>query len=171
MIPLNVTHLAILTDDLLAAVKGFPGVPSDGSVDDLVPTSRYRNMMSTMLSFFAETYKSTFGFAQGPPLHDPLTIAFVSRPELFKVKRYRVDVDCSHGLGMGQTVVDVWNYRVCDDTWGRNGKNVLVAEDVDVRFSRFLLFLSLMSYVFLPRSKPSSICFWNASTSVTRLLH
>jgi hypothetical protein len=53
--PLNVTHLAILTDDLLAKVKGFPGVPSDGSVNDLVPTSPYRNIMSTMLSFFAET--------------------------------------------------------------------------------------------------------------------
>lgn len=132
MIPLNVTHLAILTDDLLARVKGFPSLPSGLSVHDLAPTSPYRNMMSTMLSFFTEAYKSTFGFAQGPPLHDPLTIAFVSRPELFKVTRYRVDVDCSHGLGMGQTIVDVWNYRVCDDSWGRNGKNVLVAEDVDV---------------------------------------
>lgn len=137
MIPLNVTHLAILTDTLLADVKGYPSKPEATPVDDLVPTSPFRNMMSTMLSFFSETYKSTFGFTQGPPLHDPLTIAYVSHPELFNLKRYRVDVDCSHGLGMGQTIVDVWNYRECDDSWGRNGKNVLVAEDVDVGVANF----------------------------------
>lgn len=170
MIPLNVTHLAILTDDLFAKVKGFPSLPSDGSIHDLVPTTPYRHMMSTMLSFFTEAYKSTFGFVQGPPLHDPLTIAFVSRPDLFKARRYRVDVDCSHGLGMGQTVVDVWSYRVCDDSWGRNGKNVLVAEDVDVSFGSSAS-CTVDKLCFVSRSMASSICFWNASKSATPLLH
>ena len=132
MMPLNVTHTAILTDALHARVKGHPAISPTQTIHDLTPTSPFRNMISTMLSFFTETYKSTFGFVDGPPLHDPLTIAYISRPGIFKTKRYRVDVDCSHGLGMGQTVVDVWNYRECDESWGRNGRNVSVAEEVDV---------------------------------------
>lgn len=136
MIPLNVTHLAILNNSQHASMKGHdPAVTATSTPKDLVPMSPFRSMMSTMLSFFADAYKSTFGFTQGPPLHDPLTVAYVSNPEIFKTARYRVDIDCSYGYGVGQTIVDVWNYRECDKSWGRNGKNVLVAEDVDVSYS------------------------------------
>lgn len=135
MIPLNVTHQAILTIQQHIKMKGHSAELEPGA--DLLSrpsTTPFRNTLSTMLSFFASAYESTFGFVEGPPLHDPLTIAYIAYPEIFKTKRYRVDVDCSpHGaLGVGQTVVDVWNYRECDDTWGSGGKNVLVAEDVDV---------------------------------------
>lgn len=138
MIPLNVTHMAILNDKHHASLKGYDQADA-GRLGDLVPTSPFRNMMSTMLSFFADAYKSTFGFTQGPPLHDPLTVAFISNPEIFKTTRYRVDIDCSYGHGVGQTIVDVWNYRECDESWGRNGKNVLVAEDVDVSYGYAIL--------------------------------
>ncbi|KAF8312678.1 nucleoside hydrolase [Clavulina sp. PMI_390] len=132
MIPLNVTHKAILTNARHARVKGHDSIPEGSSIDLLLTTSPFRTMMSTMLSFFSQTYEHVFGFTEGPPLHDPLTLAYISQPEIFTTKRYRVDVDCSDGLGVGQTVVDVWNYRKCDNSWGKNGKNVLVAEDVDV---------------------------------------
>ncbi|KAF9506488.1 hypothetical protein BS47DRAFT_1378108 [Hydnum rufescens UP504] len=98
----------------------------------LNPTTPLRETLSSLLSFFAESYRTTFGFIDGPPLHDALTIAYVSKPELFETIRYRVDVDCSTSLGVGQTVVDVFNYRTCEDNWGSAGKNVLVAIDVDV---------------------------------------
>ena len=90
-----------------------------------------------MLTYFADTYKSTFGFVDGPPLHDALTIAYIARPDFFRCKRYRVDVELTGLHALGETVVDVWNYRSCDTSWGRSGKNCLVAESVDV-CTRFL---------------------------------
>ena len=137
MIPLNVTHTALLTPDMHTRLRGHNPASSDS---DLPAKTPLRHTLSTLVQFFADAYRSTFGFTSGPPLHDALTIAYISRPDLFRTTRYRVDVDCSpHGsLSMGQTVVDVWNYRICDDSWGSSGKNALVAEEVDVsnRFQR-----------------------------------
>ena len=92
-----------------------------------------RHMLSTLIGFFADSYRSTFGFVDGPPLHDALTIAYVARPELFTCRRYRVDIELSGTHTAGETVVDVWNYRKCDDSWGPDGKNCMVAEKLDVR--------------------------------------
>jgi uridine nucleosidase len=62
-----------------------------------------------------------------------LTIAYVSKPELFTLKRYRVDVELTGAHSSGQTVADVYGYLKVDDTWGRTGKNCEVATDLDVR--------------------------------------
>ncbi|KAG8810125.1 Uridine nucleosidase 1 [Serendipita sp. 399] len=89
-------------------------------------------MLSTICMYFANAYRTTFGFHNGPPLHDPLTIAYLSQPEIFKTKRYRVDVELAGTHTVGETVVDVWNYRnLEEDDWSK-GKNCLVAEAVDV---------------------------------------
>jgi len=58
----------------------------------------------------------------------------LSRPEIFSVKRYRVDVELTGTHTAGETVVDSWNYRGLsdDDRWGVDGKNCLVAQSVDV---------------------------------------
>lgn len=82
--------------------------------------------------FFAGTYKSTFGFHTGPPLHDALTVAYLCQPNLFKATRYRVDVELAGQHTLGETVVDLWNYRGLEDDDWAEGKNCLVAESVDV---------------------------------------
>jgi uridine nucleosidase len=64
-----------------------------------------------------------------------LTVAYVAHPELFKTTRYRVDVELSGTHTSGETVVDIWNYRKTDDTWGHTGKNCLVAKELDVSFA------------------------------------
>jgi uridine nucleosidase len=129
MIPLNVTHKAIVTDSLLDQVINWnPPKAHSG-----VASSRLRHTLSTLISFFKEAYKSTFAFTDGPPLHDALTVAYVSQPELFTTRRYRVDVELSGTHTLGQTVADVWEYLKVDDTWGRTGKNCEVAMDLDVR--------------------------------------
>ncbi|KAH9947167.1 Inosine/uridine-preferring nucleoside hydrolase domain-containing protein [Amylocystis lapponica] len=130
MIPLNVTHTAIVTRKQHGQLL-CPGSPLD---DGTLPkaATRLRHMLSTLIGFFADSYKSTFGFRDGPPLHDALTIAYVSQPDMFACKRYRVDVELTGTHTSGETVVDVWNYLKCDDTWGRSGKNCLVAESLDV---------------------------------------
>ncbi|KAI0722690.1 nucleoside hydrolase [Earliella scabrosa] len=140
MIPLNVTHTAIVTRSILTTLLS-PTSPSAPIGGPLPPAATpLRHMLSTLIGFFAESYRSTFGFVDGPPLHDALTLAYVSQPELFACRRFRVDVELSGTHTAGETVVDVWNYRSCDDSWGRDGKNCLVAEklDVDGFFKLFL---------------------------------
>ena len=145
MIPINVTHTAIVTKEihaqLLHPVSGleYKAVAQQGPR----AATNLRHTLSTLISFFAETYKSTFGFNDGPPLHDALTIAYVAQPDLFQATRYRVDIELTGTHSLGETVVDVWKYRPCDDTWGRDGRNCLVAESLNVGY----LVLSTLGYL------------------------
>ncbi|KAI9447864.1 nucleoside hydrolase [Lactarius indigo] len=130
MIPLNITHKAIVTDTLHANL--INPTPTTHEVPSGVASSQLRHTLSTLISYFRETYKSTFGFLDGPPLHDALTIAYVCQPDLFTRQRYRVDVELSGVHTAGQTVADVWEYSRADDTWGRTGKNCEVATDLNI---------------------------------------
>lgn len=135
MVPINVTHTAIVTREIQAKLLD-PKIVHP--TDDLPKAStNVRYTLSTLINFFAASYKSTFAFNDGPPLHDALTIAYIAHPEMFKCTRYRVDVELSGTHSIGETVVDVWNYRSADESWGPSGKNCLVAESVNVRVSMF----------------------------------
>lgn len=87
-------------------------------------------MVSNIIS--AKSYKSTLGFGDGPPLHDALTIAYVSHPSLFTGTRYRVDIDLTGEHSLGSTVVDLADSQTIDDNWGPKGKNCIVIEKLDV---------------------------------------
>ncbi|THH12247.1 hypothetical protein EW145_g97 [Phellinidium pouzarii] len=129
MVPINVTHTAIVTKSIHSALLD----PSQFNTENLPPAKTpLRHTLSTLICFFAASYESTFGFTAGPPLHDALTIAYVAFPSLFKCTRRRVDVELAGVHTTGETVVDMWNYRQCDDSWGREGRNCLVAEQLDV---------------------------------------
>jgi uridine nucleosidase len=131
MIPLNVTHTAIVTRQIHARLLDPRQLAWEGGA---LPeaSSKLRHTISTLIRFFAQTYRSTFGFTAGPPLHDALTIAYVSQPGLFLCDRYRVDVELTGQYSSGETVVDTRHHRSCDDSWGPQGKNCLVATSVDV---------------------------------------
>ncbi|GAA5844495.1 hypothetical protein JCM3766R1_007142 [Sporobolomyces carnicolor] len=127
--PLNVTHQALFR-------------PEDNERLLNVRTP-LRHSLSTLLNFFAATYKAVFGFDDGPPVHDPLCIAYVARPGLFEGKRYRVDVELEGKWTAGTTSVDLYEYRTPDlaswkqdpesrESWGALGKNVFVLEQLDV---------------------------------------
>lgn len=58
------------------------------------------------------------------PMHDPCTIAWLIRPDLFKMKSVNVEVETSSPLTYGETVVDFWGYS------GR-AANVLWAYEAD----------------------------------------
>jgi len=141
MIPINVSHTAIATQRIQAQLLN-PSIDPSGSLPP--PLTNLRHTLSTLITFFASTYKSTFGFNDGPPLHDALTIAYISRPDLFKSARYRVDVELSGTHSTGETVVDIWNYQFCDDTWGSSGKNCLVAQSVDVSTYAYPIFVEII---------------------------
>lgn len=121
MIPINVTHNAIATNAILTRLLP-PSAAQNG----------VRHTISTIITYFAATYESTFGFTAGPPLHDALTIAYVAHPELFKLERFRVDVELAGKFTSGETVVDVWDYGRCDESWGVGGKNCFVGQSVNV---------------------------------------
>jgi uridine nucleosidase len=131
MIPINVTHTAIVTKHIQAQLLAPDAVSLN---DDVLPSpaSNLRRTLSTLITFFRDSYKSTFGFNDGPPLHDALTIGYGSNPELLKATRYRVDVELNGTHCTSETVMDVWGYRNCNDSWGSNGRNCLVAQSVDV---------------------------------------
>jgi hypothetical protein len=134
MIPLNVTHTAIVTGELHSRLLDPAFSASSGSSTLLPsPSTPLRHTLSTLISYFAASYKSTFGFNDGPPLHDALTVAYISKPDLFKSTRHRVDIELTGAHTMGETVVDVWKYRACDASWGRHGRNCIVAEELNVR--------------------------------------
>ncbi|KAF9498837.1 uridine nucleosidase [Pleurotus eryngii] len=129
MIPLNVTHTAIVTKTIRASLldpsyNGDPETPPKA-------VSNLRHTLSTLLTFFADAYKATFGFNDGPPLHDAVTILYISQPELFNCTRFRVDVELIGEHTVGETVVDIWHYKPCDLTWGPKGRNCLVAQSVN----------------------------------------
>lgn len=133
MIPINVTHQVIFSRSIHARLLSPHSRESETSEPLPKSITPLRHTLSTMLTYFADSYKATFGFEDGPPLHDALAIAYIVRPTLFQCKRHRVDVELAGQHTMGETVVDVWNYRSCDSSWGRFGKNCIVAESVDVR--------------------------------------
>ena len=116
MVPLQVTHTAIVTPEVLARVHG--GTPE-------APATRFRAVIASLLLFFADTYAREFGFSQGPPLHDPVAVAYVIAPACFETQLMRIDVECASALSAGQTV---W------DRWKQSGRppNVRVATKVDV---------------------------------------
>lgn len=89
-----------------------------------------RHTLSTLLTFFAQTYRDVFNFQDGPPIHDALVIAYIARPEIFQGKVYRVDVERSEGSTKGALIVDVYG------TKPNATKNVVVAENLDASLPR-----------------------------------
>ncbi|GAA5859770.1 hypothetical protein JCM1840_006446 [Sporobolomyces johnsonii] len=150
MVPLNVTHTALFrTSDhnaLLVPPSALPALPESTPAVAASPSRAHtplRHALSTLLMFFASTYASVFDFQDGPPVHDPLCIAYLAKPELFRGKRYRVDVELEGKWTAGTTSVDLWEYRKDEltewkkdpesrESWGKFGKNVFVLEELDV---------------------------------------
>ncbi|GAA5925690.1 nucleoside hydrolase [Sporobolomyces koalae] len=141
--PLNLTHTALFTPEIHHALLRGPAhlppsppmTPTTGSRSIRAATT-LRHVLSTNLSYFAAAYKRKYGMP-GPPLHDALTIAYISNPELFTATRYRVDVELSGVHSFGSTVVDLWDYKSEQldhdpSNWGKTGKNVLVLDSVQV---------------------------------------
>lgn len=138
--------------------KPLPSTTTSSNASSSSPPSNLRKLLSSVLLFFASTYSSEFGFKKGPPIHDMLTIGYISDPSIFyknvssvsngksdkgsdsqassmiPPRRYRVDVECNEGsLALGATVVDFYgDKKIEHEGWGRGGRNVEVLEVVSV---------------------------------------
>ncbi len=71
-----------------------------------------------MLDFYNRHDSVKFG-SNGAPLHDPCTVAWLLKPELFEGKLCNVSVETESGLTLGHTAVDFWHVtdRPRNATW------------------------------------------------------
>ena len=66
------------------------------------------NATAGMLGFFHRYDTKKYG-SEGAPLHDPCTVAWLLRPDLFETKRCNISVETTSELTMGHTAVDFWH--------------------------------------------------------------
>jgi len=91
MFPLDVTHQVLTSQRQMARVKAIPGPIGQVTYE--------------MLDFYRRYDEAKYG-TDGGPLHDPCTIAWLLKPELFQGKLCNVAVETASPLTIGQTVVD-----------------------------------------------------------------
>jgi purine nucleosidase/pyrimidine-specific ribonucleoside hydrolase len=94
MIPIEVTHTVLSNPGVVERIRALDSVFSCKIIQ--------------LLAFFASTYKEVFKMHE-PPVHDPVAIAFVISPGLFRTELMRVDIEVGSVLCAGQTVCDVWH--------------------------------------------------------------
>ncbi len=97
VMPLDVTHKALTTR---ARVDAFAALGNE--------TGR---MVAAWTDFFERFDKEKYG-SEGAPLHDPCTIAYLLKPDLFTGRRINVEIETQSDLTRGMTVADWW--RVTD---------------------------------------------------------
>ena len=91
---LDVTHQVLSTRDRVARIRALGNPVAEATAG--------------MLSFFHRYDTKKYG-TEGAPLHDPCTVAWLLRPELFKTRRCNVSVEKESRLTLGHTAVDFWH--------------------------------------------------------------
>ena len=73
---------------------------------------------AAMLSFF-DRYDTAKYASKGAPLHDPCTVAWLLKPELFEGKACNISIETESELTMGHTAVDFWHVtdKPINTTW------------------------------------------------------
>ena len=107
--PLDVTHKALATRERVDAFRALGNETGQ--------------MVAEWTDFFERFDKEKYG-SEGAPLHDPCTIAYLLKPELFTGRRINVEIETQSDLTRGMTVADWW--RVTD-----RPANALFKGDVD----------------------------------------
>lgn len=93
VMPLDVTHKALVTATRNAAFRAL-GTKVGAAVAE-------------MTDFFERYDREKYG-SEGAPLHDPCTIAYLLRPELFSGRHINVEIETGSLLTRGMTVADWW---------------------------------------------------------------
>lgn len=91
MVGLDVTHQALATPEVVAAITAVGTAPA--------------RFVLELLEFFGQTYRDTQGFDY-PPVHDPCAVALVIDPSVMTVVRVPLDIELTGTLTLGMTVAD-----------------------------------------------------------------
>lgn len=92
MIGLDLTHQALATPEVVAAIEGVGTGPA--------------RFTRELMDFFAHSYKDAQGFDH-PPVHDPCAVAYVIDPSLMRTVRAPITVELTGTQTLGMTVVDL----------------------------------------------------------------
>ncbi|TRW98268.1 nucleoside hydrolase [Paracoccus sp. M683] len=93
MLPLDVTHEAMTSAAWVEAMRALP--------------NRCGPAVASWTDFFERFDKEKYG-SKGAPLHDPCTIAWLIRPDLFQGRRINVEIETAGTFTLGMTVADYW---------------------------------------------------------------
>ena len=90
---LDVTHQVISTPARVERIRGLG--------------NRAALATAGMLEFYSRHDSMKYGM-EGSPLHDPCTVAWLLRPEIFEAKHCNIEVEIHSELTAGHTAVDFW---------------------------------------------------------------
>jgi inosine-uridine nucleoside N-ribohydrolase len=124
MVGLDVTHRALVTAD---------------DAEELRASGRVGRFVAELVDFYSKFHEWRYPELRGSPMHDPVAVAAVFRPELLTTKHVGVEVDCSWGLGRGRTNANVRERM----EWPANAH---VATDIDAQAFRDLLVERVKSF-------------------------
>lgn len=109
VMPLDVTHKALTNR---ARVEGFRNLGT-----------RVGHAVASWTDFFERFDMAKYG-SEGAPLHDPCTIAYLVKPDLFSGRHINVEIETEGRFTTGMTVADWWRVS------GREA-NAMFIGDVD----------------------------------------
>ena len=93
VMPLDATHEAVTSRDWIERMRALPG--------------RCGPAIASWTDFFERFDKEKYG-SEGAPLHDPCTIAWLLRPDLFTGRHINVEIETAGQFTIGMTVADWW---------------------------------------------------------------
>src|SRR5436853_475434 len=93
MSPLEVTHQAQATDEVISRLRGARRTVA--------------NFVADLMIFFGDTYRNVFGFP-APPVHDPCAVAAVIDSTILHAHTMRVEIETAGEWTTGRTVCDVY---------------------------------------------------------------
>jgi purine nucleosidase len=121
---LDVTHQVLATPQRVARIR----------------TLGNRAALATagMLEFYSRHDSKKYGIA-GSPLHDPCTVAWLLRPEIFEGKRCNIEVEIHSERTAGHTAVDFWGVtgRPANALWVHNADADAFYDLLTERLGRF----------------------------------
>jgi len=93
MMSLDVTHQVLTTQKRVDTIRNIDSSVGEG--------------IAALIEFY-ERYDEEKYHLDGAPLHDPCTVAYLLKPELFKFKNVNVEIETGGTFTRGTTVVDYW---------------------------------------------------------------
>ena len=93
MMSLDVTHQVLTTEKRVNTIRNIDSSVGEG--------------IAALIEFY-ERYDEEKYHLDGAPLHDPCTVAYLLKPELFKFKNVNVEIETGGTFTRGATVVDYW---------------------------------------------------------------
>ena len=123
VMPLDVTHQALTDRHWIETMRAL------GPVGQAV---------ASWTDFFERYDREKYG-SEGAPLHDPCTIAWLLRPDLFTGRHINVEIETEGRLTTGMTVADWWRVsdRAPNATFMRNVNRAGLFELLNTRIGRF----------------------------------